>query len=825
MPDETIGSNPPPDRAPRPSGGAPDETIGMVPAAGRDSGARGAREDLPGPIGPYRLLERLGEGGMGEVYLAEQTGAIRRHVALKIIKQGMDTREVVARFMAERQALAMMDHPCIARAFDAGATEQGRPYFVMEYVDGLPITDYCDRHRLGTRERLRLFIRVCDGVQHAHQKAIIHRDLKPHNVLVTLVDGQPVPKIIDFGIAKATGQALTEQTMFTALGQMVGTPEYMSPEQVEMAGEDIDTRTDVYSLGVILYELLAGAPPFDPAEFRREGFEAIRRRIREQDPVKPSTRVGASGSPSTLSARDRGISPDRLATELRGDLDWITLKALEKDRARRYATVNGLAQDIQRHLNHEPVLASPPSATYLMAKLVRRHRTAFAALGAILVILAGAAALSTTLYFQARRESRRAHEEAARSEQVATFMRDMLAGVGPSVAQGRDTKMLREILEKTGRRVERGLAGQPVVEAEMRSVLGTTYADLGEYETARSNQEHAHALLLAQVGERDPRTLRIAMNLGELQYRLGNLQAAESILVRTGVIQDEVLGREHPQSLATAGRLMAVYAYDGALDKADSLGQRVVPAMRRVSGDADPETRSAMYTLASVYVDQLKLGKAESLYVDLLRVQSREDGPEHPNTLSGRVGLGWVYRMERRYPEAERETREALAAMRRVMGNDHSETLVAVNNLGIIYSDMKLYDKAAPLYRENYESGVRVLGPRHPETIAALVNLACFDENRGRYREGERLASESLDRFQGVVPDDHPGRGIAFLTRGVDRAHLGRDREAEHDLLEANRILLPKFGPDHRRIHQLRETLRGVYQRLGRPDDAAKWQD
>jgi non-specific serine/threonine protein kinase/serine/threonine-protein kinase len=298
---------------------------------------------------------------MGEVWLAEQTEPVTRRVALKVIKQGMDTKQVVARFEAERQALAMMDHPAVAKVFDAGATPEGRPYFAMEYVKGVPITTHCDRHRLSNAERLKLFMQVCEGVQHAHQKAIIHRDLKPSNVLVSIQDGKAVPKIIDFGVAKATAQRLTEKTVFTQLGVLIGTPEYMSPEQAEMTEQDVDTRTDVYSLGVMLYELLVGALPFDPKELRSGGYDGIRRKIREEDPPRPSTRLSTLGDRSAESAKCRQVDLPSLQRQLRGDLDWITMKALEKDRTRRYGSPMELAADVERHLEHRPVLASPPS--------------------------------------------------------------------------------------------------------------------------------------------------------------------------------------------------------------------------------------------------------------------------------------------------------------------------------------------------------------------------------------------------------------------------------------------------------------------------------
>ena len=362
--------------------------------------------ECPGTmIGRYKLLQKIGEGGFGVVYMAEQTEPVQRKVALKIIKAGMDTREVVARFEAERQALALMDHPNIAKVLDAGATEAGRPYFVMELVNGIPITDYCDREQLRTADRLQLFIRVCHAVQHAHQKGIIHRDIKPNNVLVTLHDGEPVPKVIDFGVAKALGQKLTEKTLFTAFQHMIGTPAYMSPEQAELGGLDIDTRADIYSLGVLLYELLTGETPFDTSTWRRAALDEIRRIIRETEPPKPSTRLQTLGDKLAEVAKHRHTEPVALSQLVCGDLDWIVMKALEKDRARRYETANGLAMDVERHINSEPVVARPASAAYRFQRWVRRHRLLFAAVGAVAVTLVLGIIASTTEAMRARRVS------------------------------------------------------------------------------------------------------------------------------------------------------------------------------------------------------------------------------------------------------------------------------------------------------------------------------------------------------------------------------------------------------------------------------------
>ena len=378
----------------------------------------------------YKLLQQIGEGGFGVVYMAEQERPVRRRVALKVIKAGMDTRAVIARFEAERQALAMMDHPNIARVLDAGATASGRPYFVMELVKGIPITQYCDETHLGTRQRLSLFADVCRAVQHAHQKGLIHRDLKPSNIMVTLRDDRPHVKVIDFGVAKAIEQKLTEKTLFTAYGQMIGTPAYMSPEQAAMSEFDVDTRSDVYSLGVLLYELLTGSPPFDAETLQSAGFDEMRRIIREEIPSKPSTRLSTmAGELRRSVASRRHSSPQELKKQCDGELDWIVMKALEKERTRRYETAIGLARDVERFLNDEAVDAGPPSAGYRIRKFVRRNRPAVAAAAIITVLLVGG--ISTSTWFALREKAQRtlAEIELGKAEAVSDFVNQMLSSV------------------------------------------------------------------------------------------------------------------------------------------------------------------------------------------------------------------------------------------------------------------------------------------------------------------------------------------------------------------------------------------------------------
>ena len=473
----------------------------------------------------YRILQKVGEGGMGEVYEAEQEQPIRRKVALKVIKHGMDTKVVVARFESERQALALMDHPSIAKVYEAGVTHNGRPYFAMEFVPGIPITEHCDRARLGTRARLDLFIRVCEGVQHAHQKAIIHRDLKPSNVLVAIQDNQAMPKIIDFGVAKATAQRLTEKTMFTELGQIIGTPEFMSPEQAEMTGQNIDTRTDVYALGAMLYVLLVGALPFDSRALREAGFDELRRRIREDDPPRPSTRVGTLGSESRVSATRRGTDPVSLTSQLKGDLDWIVMKALEKDRTRRYGSPNELAADIRRHIEHQPVLAGPPSTLYRMRKFVRRHRIGVTAASALVVLLA-AFAVDRALQAERIAEQRdRASQEAATAQTVSTFMIELFKVSDPSESRGNEITA-REILDRGAERIREDLADQPRVQARMMATIGEVYRGLGLYDDALPLLEES--LKLHEIAGSDGlEVAETARYLAILYFRKDRLDDAE----------------------------------------------------------------------------------------------------------------------------------------------------------------------------------------------------------------------------------------------------------------------------------------------------------
>jgi serine/threonine protein kinase/tetratricopeptide (TPR) repeat protein len=659
----------------------------------------------PERIGPYRILQKIGEGGMGEVYEALQEEPVRRKVALKVIKAGMDTKQVVARFEAERQALALMDHPGVAKVFDAGSTERGRPYFVLEHVSGVPITEYCDRHKLSNHERLLLFTQVCEGVQHAHQKGVIHRDLKPSNVLVAIQEDKPVPKIIDFGVAKATAQRLTEKTLFTELGVLIGTPEYMSPEQAEMTTEDVDTRTDVYALGVMLYELLTGALPFDPKELRSGGFEGIRQKIREEDPTKPSARLSTLGDErSQKSAASRNIDLPALRSQLKGDLDWIVMRALEKDRTRRYGSPSELAADVRRHLGHEPVLAGPPSTLYRARKFVRRHRIGVGVAAVGVTVLA---VFALTMAVQAARiaaERDRANSEREASDRVAEFLVGLFEVSDPSEARG-STITAREILDSGAREIYEGLAGQPELQARLMTTVGEVYHKLGLYSQAEPLLEQALETRRSLLDDEHPDTLGSMHALAYLYWLQGRYDEAERLCLETLESQKRILGADHPNTLESMNTLVALYKYRKRNDEAVALCLETIEAQKRVLGADHRETLTSMSNLALLYSDMGQFDKAEPLCLETLETRKRVLGTDHPETLTSMNRLAHLYLGQGRYDEAEPLLLETLAIRKRVFGESHPDTAISLYNMGCLEAQRGNREEALDWLRRATDAG------------------------------------------------------------------------------------------------------------------------
>jgi eukaryotic-like serine/threonine-protein kinase len=699
-------------------------------------------------IGPYHLIQLIGTGGMGEVWLAEQKQPVRRRVAVKLIKAGMDTREVIGRFESERQALALMDHPAIAKVYDAGSTPEGRPYFVMEYVAGLPITEFCDKHKLSMRERLELFMRVCEGVQHAHQKAIIHRDLKPSNILVTEVDGKPAPRIIDFGVARATSQRLTAETMLTRLGNVIGTPGYISPEQADSGGEDIDTRTDVYSLGVVLYELLTGAQPL---ELRKLAFAEILRKLREEDPAPPSTKLRSKGEESATAARNRGSDPPTLARQVRGDLDAISLKALEKERSRRYGTPMELAWDIGRYLRHEPVLAHRAGAGYRARKYIRRHRIAVAAAAAI-VLLAVSFGVAQTI--QLRRTAR----ERDRANRITEFMTNMFKVSDPSQAHG-NLVPAREILDKASNAIDTGLAGDPELQAQLMFVMGTIYDNLGLYPRAQALLQKAAGICRRVLGRDDHMTLTVEMGLASLFLHEGRYRDADSLDRETIEIQRRVLGPQHPDTLASMSNLGAALFSEGKYPEAVKILREVLDTERRVTGADRQATLATMNNLALGLLDQNQYAEAEALQREAVERAQRVLGAEHPTTLMLMNTLGKTLRLEKKYAEAEKLDRDVVDTQRRVLGPAHPQTAGSISQLATLLLDEGRYSEAEKLEREAVDFRRRNLGPDNPDTAISIYNLGCLAARQGRKDEALSLAGEAVD---------HGLRSDALLAIGSD---------------------------------------------------------
>ncbi len=711
--------------------------------------------------GRYKLIEEIDVGGMGAVWKAEQTEPVRRVVALKLIRPGMDSRTVLARFEAERQALALMEHPNIARVLDGGTTEAGRPFFVMEYVKGIPLTHYCDDARLSVAERLALFIPVCQAVQHAHTKGVIHRDLKPSNILVCLYDGSPVPKVIDFGLAKAMHQPLTERTLHTAHGVVLGTPLYMSPEQAKLDNLDVDARSDVYALGVLLYELLTGTTPLERGRFHEAAWHEMLRVIREEDPPRPSARLSGSDSLPSLAAL-RKLEPLRLTKLVRGELDWIVMKCLEKDRSRRYDTPSGLARDVERYLSDESVEACPPSAGYRLRKFLRRNRGPMLAASVIFLLLVAGIVGTTWGLIRADRawkaEADRAEGERRANDQAQKRLRQIetgsgiLAGVFEDLDPGAEEKEGRPLRAILGERLDRAASdlegdavGDPLVVANLQYRLGRTYRALGHAAKAKALLTKAVALRRDRLGPDHQETLSAMSQRASALFDVGEPNQALSLYEQARVAQERVLGPDHPETLATLRSLAVACWKVGKPGEAVALLERVRDVLLKRFGPDDARTIDALETLSGVYMTLDKGTESIALAQQVREARVKKYGADHALAIAALNSLALRYRA------SAGGMRQALALFEQArdeivpkLGADHPSTLMILDSLAGMYRAFGRTDEAIRLAEQVRDARMMTLGAYNPYTVHSLWNLG--------------LAYEA---------DDKPERALALLQQAA----------------------------------------------------------
>ncbi|OHB67705.1 MAG: hypothetical protein A2Y76_02205 [Planctomycetes bacterium RBG_13_60_9] len=789
------------------------------PDQARDAGASPERTCVEGPgtwIGRYRLVRVLGEGGMGIVYLAEQEHPIWRQVALKIIKPGMDSKRVIARFEAERQALALLDHPNIAHVHDAGTTDSGRPYFVMEYVKGLPITKYCDQHRLTIEQRLRLFQQVCEAVQHAHQKGIIHRDIKPSNILVAADSDKPIPKIIDFGVAKALNQSLTERTLFTEDNQLLGTPEYMSPEQADVACEDIDTRSDVYSLGVLLYVLLAGVPPFDPQQLREGGLARIRRTIREDDPKTPSRRLATLGEEGTRVAESRCTGVQALTKCLGRELEWIPLKAMRKDRTERYRSASELSGDIESYLKHGPLIAGPLTTVYRVKKAVRRHSAFVTGLASVLLVLTAGTVISTIFAW-------RASQQAKNAQAVADFLGDdILGSVVPTELKGRELT-LRYVLDVASEKLEGRFQNQPLVEASIRLKLGLAYRGQGEPCDAELHLSRARDIYREELGETRPETMAAMDNLGWVYLDQGQYAKAAELLTEALSAVRRRYGDEEERTLGLTNVLATTYKDLGRYGEAERLFSKGAEISLRVLGKESNLTLFMVGNLGQTYEEQGRYDAAEREYLRMLRLSEGTWNAENQWKLLYEGFLARTYTAQGRYDDAEPLFLRTLDGMGRIWAEEGLPTLWCVAGLAHLYACQGRYDKAEPLFAEVVETVCRRLGDDHMYALRFMNSMADMYLVQDRYDDAEPLFRKALEAGRRALGENHPD--VLTSRHGLGMAYLGKARygEAEPLLVQAFNGRNDRLGL---RLPRTIESLRGLvrlYESWPKPDEAAKW--
>lgn len=819
-------------------------------------------------IGRYTLLQRLGVGGMGEVWAAEQKEPIKRKVALKLIKTGTDSVAVLQRFELERQALAMMDHPNIARVYDGGMTESWSaypalaqiPYFVMELVHGQTLNTFCDNAKLTVAERLQLFIPICQAVQHAHQKGVIHRDLKPANILVTVVDGKPVPKIIDFGVAKAISGKLMDDAISTQFGAVIGTLEYMSPEQAGNTTQDIDTRSDIYSLGVILYELLTGLRPFDRERFKLAALNEMIRIIREEEPSKPSTRLSTADSLPSLAA-SRQMEPRRLTNLLRGELDWVVMKCLEKQRDRRYESANGLARDIERFLANEPVEAKPPSASYRFSKFIARHRGATAAVAVIVLSLLAGMVGTTLQMFRAQaaevnaknerdakeearqREAARAEaeikqrkraekaendakEQLAKANEITDFLRFDLINQAGSKAQanrqfeGNPNLTVKEALDRAAATIGTKFANRPELEAHIRYTLCDTYLDLGEAEKAIAQITRAIELYQVKYGAEAEETLSSQATLASAYQLAERHRESEALFKQLIETRTKLQGPEHPFTLRAKSGLYASYRATGQIKEGVAGLEKVYEAQQRVLGKEETDTIRTALSLALMYQADGKIKQAIPLYELVRDVRLRTLGPLHPEKLGAQTNLAFGYRETGKTSEMINIYLQILESQKKILGPDHSQIESTLQNLGATYLASGKHPEAIKVLTELREKQLKRYGPESARLLGTTNNLANVLKSDGKVKEATRLFEEVLAGNRKLHGPDHQQTLIALNNLATVYGDAERYEESMKLLVQARDTLIRTSGPEHPITLSTIHNLAAAYLQLGKPKEA-----
>lgn len=816
----------------------------------------------------YQLIRQIGEGGMGSVWQAQQLHPVQRVVAVKVIRDDMDSKSILARFAVERQALAMMDHPNIARVLDAGQNES-QPYFVMELVDGIPITSYCDKHRLGVAERLELFARVCRALQHAHQKGVIHRDIKPSNVLVTQIDGQHVPKVIDFGVAKAAGSAITGDAQQTAIGAIIGTPEYMSPEQANLDQLDIDTRSDIYSLGVLLYELLTGSTPVDRKSLPKRSAMEVLRIVRDVDAPRPSLKLASSVEAATIS-ESRRTEPTRLRRQLRHELDWIVLKALEKDRGRRYETASAFAIDLERYLNGAPVDAHPPSAAYRLKKFLRRNRVpAVAAVLILFSLIAGVVGTSVALR-EARKqqrlaisagdlarerledvqrqkrladaagdlarrrlaelevEKRRGDEKAAVAFAVKTFLEEgILNQLETSLKtdpgfRAEPNLTLRTVLDRAAREIDTAFIEQPTVEIDLRHTIGNAYRSVGEYEKSVEHLRRSYELSVQHFGEDDAQNWVTLHNLALSQSAVGQVEPAIQSLEKSRVGLKKHYGETHTNTLTTTNALAGLYADDGRIDDAIKLLDQAIQASTKANGDQHRATLSLLSNLALIYNEIGRSDEAITLLERTHETYTRDFGEKHLVTLTSRNNLALAFTSVGRIDEAIEMLEFNLAEEMIQLGEDHPDTMTTLYNLANAYESDGRTDEAFDAKRKVYETLVQRLGTGHIDTVLSKHSLVELYHQRGDNEKALRLCLEVRDQNIETYGADHPTTLKSLHTLAGIYRDLGRLEESLKLFEQVVQGKQEVLGEDHTDTLTSMDSMAGVLRGLGQLEEGVR---